>query len=87
MRLVGVHVVYVQSSNITRLAYHAESNRMQVTFRAAKGPGTTYEYDAVPRNVWDTFHASDSKGSHFANHIRGHFAGRKLDIFQDEVWA
>ncbi len=41
--------------------------------------GTVHAYADVPAEVRKAFHEAPSKGSHFAQHIRGKFTSRKVE--------
>jgi len=59
----------VESSNLARVGYDADTLRLVVEF----GIGSKYIYFGVKQNVYDSFMASDSKGRFFHAHIRGKY--------------
>jgi hypothetical protein len=63
------------SSNIDRIGYDADANRMTVRFKG----GLTYSYADVPPEVHKAFRKAESKGSYFHQHIRGAFEHSKHD--------
>ena len=64
----------IESSNIAAIGYDAASKRLRVQFKN----GGLYEYPDVPAATHEAFMAAESKGSHFAKHIRGKHEGKKL---------
>lgn len=52
--------VSVNSSRVTQARYDGNNNQIQVIFR----DGTPWTYDGVPRNVWNNFRRSGSKGKY-----------------------
>jgi hypothetical protein len=64
----------IESSNIAAIGYDAASKRLRVQFKN----GGLYEYPDVPAKAHDEFMGAESKGSHFAKHIRGKFEGKKV---------
>lgn len=63
-----------KSSNIAAIGYNAPAKRLRVQFKN----GGIYEYANVPTNVHMELMAAESKGSHFAKHIRHKFEGKKI---------
>ena len=57
----------INSSNIARLGYAPELEKLYVEFRAT---GTVVEYDDVSESEFAALMAADSKGQHFSTHIR-----------------
>jgi hypothetical protein len=41
--------------------------------------GTLYEYEGVTKEQYQQLRDAESVGSHFAKHIRGNHAGKKVD--------
>ena len=66
--------VPVESSNIHSVAYSAELAAMEVAFKN----GTTYRATEVMPSDHAAFMAAQSKGSHFAQHLRGRFKWQKV---------
>lgn len=66
--------VTVASSNVASIGYDEPSRKMQVRFKN----GGLYEYDKVSPEVHAKLLNAPSPGTHFAKHVRPHFAGRKV---------
>lgn len=64
----------VESSNIAAIGHDAAANELHVRFTS----GAHYVYPGVDADAAGAFHGAESKGSHFAKHIRAKFAGTKL---------
>lgn len=62
----GIEMQPVESSNIAAVGYNEVQQAMRVQFTS----GDTYHYDNVPKDVFEAFHASKSKGRFFASEIR-----------------
>lgn len=79
----------IESSNIHSAGYDPEARVMRVRFRdrtdkhGTVKPGSIYEHLDVPQEAYDAFMAAESKGSHYATHIRRHqrggFEHRRVD--------
>jgi hypothetical protein len=65
----------VKSSNIESIGYDEGTHRMRVKFSS----GTLYEYEGVSKENYQKLRDAESVGSHFAKHIRGNHAGKKVD--------
>ena len=62
----------VQSSQIKSVGYEPISRKLHIEFHGRGGaPGRVAEYDDVSADKHAALMASDSKGRHFAMHIRG----------------
>lgn len=70
----------VESSQIVRIGYDAETLKAQVAFKDKKSGGvqSTYEYDNVPKEVIDGILTADSVGRAFASSLKFGFAYHKL---------
>lgn len=55
------------SSNIQRIGYEKEDEKLTVVFKNGK----TYVYDSVTESVFDDFQSAKSKGKFFNQSIRG----------------
>jgi hypothetical protein len=64
----------VKSTNIASLGYYPASKAMHVQFRS----GATHELANVPAPAYAAFLKAPSLGTHFATHIRGKYASKKL---------
>lgn len=69
-----VHVI-VESSNIKSIGYDGESRTLEVAFLN----GGVYRYADVPATSYAALMAAESKGSHFAAHIRPHYRATKVE--------
>lgn len=65
----------IKSSNIKSVRYDAATKTMHVEFVGGK----VYEYPGVPEDIHAAFASASSLGSHFAQHIRPLYLGRKLE--------
>lgn len=69
----------VVSSNLQSVGYDADSQTLEIQFQGSKGkPGNVYQYAAFPPSEWAAFNASGSKGSFFANNIKGKYQSTKI---------
>ena len=59
----------VKSSNVKALGFDPANGDMTVEFHS----GDTYVYHQVGAEEYEKFLKAPSIGSHFHNHIRGHF--------------
>lgn len=79
-----------ESSNVGWARYYPERGELEVDFKANGVKVSTYVYDGrpdvpnaerpangFPRDVWEQFKVSDSKGRFFAYAIRPKFRGVK----------
>jgi hypothetical protein len=64
----------VTSSNISDISYDEKSRTMSITFH----DGATYNYFDVPIGVYDRLLTAGSKGSYFAQYIKGRFTSTKV---------
>lgn len=70
-----MEMVSVSSSMITEIGHDAATLQMRVTF---KGSGQTWEYDNVPRSVYNRFISGASQGKFFNQEIKGQYTGRQV---------
>jgi HTH-type transcriptional regulator/antitoxin HigA len=63
------------SSAIKSLAYRPRKKKLSVTFVTGK----TYEYDDVPKAVYEAFRTASSKGAYFNKVIRDHYRFVEVD--------
>jgi hypothetical protein len=70
----------VESSQIVRIGYDAETLKAQVAFKDKRSGGvqSTYEYDQVGQDVIDRIINSDSVGRAFAAELKYGFNYRRL---------
>ncbi len=60
-----------KSSNLSWARFFPEEERLEIDFKKSDGTfASTYEYRSFGSMDWDRFVESDSKGQHFAYHIR-----------------
>jgi hypothetical protein len=69
-----LYVDLFESEAIAKFAYDLATRRLVVFFKS----GGVYEYQDVPRAVFDGFRAAQSKGEFFQSAIRIQFASRRL---------
>lgn len=62
------------SEAIGKFAYDLDTLRLMIFFKS----GGVYEYQGVPRAIFDGFRAAPSKGQYFHGVIRQQFSGRAL---------
>jgi hypothetical protein len=67
----------VKSSNIVSVGYDPDTHTLRIDYKGKDEPAK-YEYDEVPKDVYDGLMASKSKGAYAFEHIRGRFKHRKL---------
>jgi hypothetical protein len=65
------------SSNIKAIGHDPKTNTMAVEFHGSE-PARVYHYDGVTTADHLAMMAAPSAGSHFARHIKGRFASRKV---------
>lgn len=70
----------VKSSNVEAIGYDHETQILRIDYKAKgrESDPARYEYDEVPKDVYDGLMASKSKGAYVFEHIRGRFKHRKL---------
>lgn len=66
--------VPVDSSLLVSIAYSAEQMLLELEFKS----GRVYQYDDVPRGVYEELLAADSKGRYFNEVIRDAFPCRAV---------
>lgn len=64
----------VTSSNVESVGYDPEKKELRIKFKS----GGTYSYAEVPKTVYESLMASDSKGAFVASAIRGRFKHGKV---------
>lgn len=64
----------VDSSSIAAAGYAPDVSMLEVEFRN----GSVYQYFAVPKEVFDSLLAAESKGAFVSSHIRGCYPFRKV---------
>jgi hypothetical protein len=70
------------SKVIAMFAYDLDAQRLVIHFKS----GGVYEYQAVPRTVFDDFRAAPSKGQFFRSAVRDRFTARRLSASEvDEL--
>jgi hypothetical protein len=69
-----LHVDLFDSEAIGKFAYDLDTRRLVIFFKS----GGVYEYQSVPRAIFDGFRAAQSKGQYFHSVIRQQFAARAL---------
>ena len=62
------------SSNVAQATYDEAGLILTIEFQ----DGSTYQYDAVPRDVWHGFQHSTSAGSYFHRQIKGRYTYRQV---------
>ena len=60
---------FVDSSNIERIGYDANSNTLRVEFKSNR----TYDYSNVPENVFNDLKNASSVGSYLAKNIKNSY--------------
>lgn len=60
------------SSNIKEI--HWENDKMYITFLQ----GGIYQYDNVPKRLFEAFRTAPSAGKHFHANIKGHYPYTKI---------
>lgn len=60
---------FVDSSNIERIGYDANSNTLRVEFKSNR----TYEYSNVPESVFNELRAASSVGGYHAKNIKNSY--------------
>jgi len=63
----------VESSDLSHVGYDEGSKTLCVWFHG----GGVYEYDDVPRSVYDGLMSASSHGKHFHQHIKGEYNYKK----------
>jgi uncharacterized protein len=59
----------VDSSNITSIGYDRASQVLEIEFHH----GAVYQYFDVPQHVFDGLMQASSKGTYFAENVKGHY--------------
>ena len=60
---------FVDSSNIERIGYDANSNTLRVEFKSNR----TYDYSNVPESVYNDLKSASSVGSYLAKNIKNSY--------------
>lgn len=61
--------ILVQSSNLIAVGYDAGTRVMEVEFQS----GAIYHYHEVPRSIYQSLMAAQSKGQYFHDHIMNQY--------------
>ena len=69
-----LYVDLFESDAIAKFAYDLTAGNLVIFFKS----GSVYEYQNVPREIFEAFRAAPSKGQYFQASIRAPFAGRLL---------
>lgn len=69
------NLIQVKSSNINAVGYNNQYKILTIEFQN----GNIYNYQEVPKTVYDELMDADSKGKYFMKNIRFKFAYEKLD--------
>jgi KTSC domain len=64
----------VESSSIKSVGYEADTETLEIEFCS----GAIYQYAGVNQLSYDLFRAAESKGHHFAVHLRACFESHRL---------
>lgn len=64
-----MEMIRVSSSAIAAIGYEPETQRMRVRFAT----GRSYDFCRVPRDVYERFMQSSSKGTFYNDRIRGRY--------------
>ncbi len=75
-----IQMIDVESSNIRSIGWSPMGPVLRVQFRSKKEgvPDAVYDYDGVPREKFEAFLASPSKGKWFLANIKGHYQAHKV---------
>jgi hypothetical protein len=73
-----MEMIPIKSSNISHAAY--ENGVMRVRF----SNGTDYDYDGISAELFNDFMEAESQGKFFHQHIKGKFAGTKVEVETDD---
>lgn len=65
---------FVDSSNIERIGYDANSNTLRIEFKSNQ----TYDYANVPENVFNELKNASSVGSYHAKNIKNSYPYTKI---------
>lgn len=66
--------ISVTSSSIASAGYSPETSTLEVEYRN----GSVYQYFAVPKSVFESLLAAESKGTFVSERIRGHYPYRRV---------
>jgi hypothetical protein len=69
-----LYVDLFESEAIAKFAYDLGTRRLVIFFQS----GGVYEYQGVPRTVFDGFRAAQSKGEFFQSAVRSQFTSQRL---------
>jgi hypothetical protein len=64
----------VASSSIASAGYSMDGSTLELEYRN----GSVYQYFAVPKKVFDSLLAAESKGIFVSERIRGHYPYRRV---------
>ena len=76
-----LYVDLFESDAIAKFAYDLGTRRLVIFFKS----GGVYEYQDVPRTVFEGFRAAQSKGEFFQSAIRIQFASQRLSPSEVEA--
>lgn len=60
----------VESSQLHSIGHDPKTNTLAIRFRSKAGAGSLYHYSNFTADDFAAFQASESKGSHFKQHIK-----------------
>lgn len=73
---IGIVLEPVQSSTIRTRGYSEGRRVLAVEFAS----GDVWQFSGVPVGLWERFRDAPSPGSFFYHHIKGKFAGTKIEV-------
>lgn len=67
----SLDTIYPDSTAISMASYHQRDSVLLIYY--VSKPDKGYIFGNVPRNVWEEFKESSSKGSYYNERIKGHY--------------
>ena len=71
MKTINLEMISVVSSNVIAVGY--KDNKLYVDFASGR-----YEYDNVPKEIYDNFLTAESKGKYMWKYVRGKYEYRRI---------
>jgi hypothetical protein len=65
---------YVKSSNLLSVGYDAKNKILEIRFNS----GNMYQYDNVPKEIYNGLMSASSKGSYFYDMIKGNYSFKQI---------
>ena len=71
-----MRMISVESSNIAKIGHDPATKELRIEFRN----GGVYSHAGVEREAYEALMQAQSKGAHYAQHVRAKYPHRKMEV-------